>query len=85
MIYIVQDIQGNICGVFSTLKAAAPMFESVYAEGIKMLKETGVEIEYEEDPFFDCDMVPEIQAWRVDGEIDEVFFHPDDVKEGLEE
>jgi hypothetical protein len=65
-VYVVQDHEGHLCGVFSTLKAAASEFQSVAAEGLTAHDIEVLLRDYGEDFHDELEYVPCIVVYELD-------------------
>lgn len=83
VIFIVQNIEGVVTGVYRDIHLASSDFDEQYKSACEMLKEFGLDIE-DEDIFYDCDFQPMITIWRLNGGYMDTLYTPKDVQEAKE-
>lgn len=83
LVYIVQDLDGNIRGVFDSLELAVPVFNEAYNNGLAVLAEVGFVGDDDDDPFGDCDAAPLIAVWNINEGWMDSYDNPDEIERAL--
>ena len=81
-IYIIQNIEGFIHGVFDNAEEAIKAFRSTYKDDLETLAEFD-DLFDSDEPFVDCDNIPMLSVWKLNGGHTTYYETPQEAEEGL--